>query len=85
MFISWQAKKLRTRLDMNKNNILIQKIAAVLLILIGLLAMLVAWQLLLVSNVHNSTVIVMEMGGVGVCMAGVLLRRKAKAFEKDIS
>lgn len=68
---------------MNKNNILIQKIAAVLLILVGLLAMLVAWQLLLGSNIHNSTVMVMEMGGVAVCMFGVLLRRKAMALEKE--
>ena len=83
MFISWQAKKPWTRLDMNKNSILIQKIAAVLLILIGLLAMLVAWELLLVSNIHNSTVMVMEMGGVAVCMAGILLRRRAKTTERE--
>ena len=71
------------RLDMNKNSILIQKITAVLMILIGLLAMLVAWELLLVSNIHNSTVMVLEMGGVALCMAGVLLRRRAKAAERE--
>jgi hypothetical protein len=53
------------------------------LILLGLLAMLVAWELLLVSNIHNSTVLVLEMGGVLVCMAGYLLRRRIKAQEED--
>jgi hypothetical protein len=62
---------------------LIQKAAAILLILIGLLAMLVAWELMLVSDIHNSTVLVLEMGGVGVCMAGIFLRRRAKASESD--
>ncbi len=71
------------RLDMNRNKIIIQKIAAIILILLGLLAMLVAWELLLVSNIHNSTVLVLEMGGVLVCMAGYLLRRRIKAQEKD--
>ena len=66
---------------MNKNKIIIQKIAAILLILIGLLAMLVAWELLLVSNIHNSTVMVLEMGGVVICMAGYFLRRRIKASE----
>ena len=68
---------------MNRNKIIIQKIAAIILILLGLLAMLVAWELLLVSNIHNSTVLVLEMGGVLVCMAGYLLRRRIKAQEKD--
>ena len=67
---------------MNKNKIIILKIAAILLILIGLLAMLVAWELLLVSNIHNSTVLVLEMGGVVICMAGYFLRRRIKASEK---
>ena len=62
---------------------IIQKIAAIILILLGLLAMLVAWELLLVSNIHNSTVLVLEMGGVLVCMAGYLLRRRIKAQEED--
>ena len=72
------------RRDMNKNNqIIIQKIAAIILILLGLLAMLVAWQLLLVSNIHNSTVLVLEMGGVLICMAGYLLYRRIKALQGE--
>ncbi len=65
-----------------KNN-LVLKAAAISLILIGLLAMLVAWQLLLVSNIHNSTVLVLEMGGVLICMAGYFLRRRIKSLEND--
>jgi len=68
---------------MNRDKIIIQKIAAIILILLGLLAMLVAWELLLVSNIHNSTVLVLEMGGVLICMAGYFLRRHIKAQEED--
>ena len=75
--------KALARLDMSRDKIIIQKIAAIILILLGLLAMLVAWELLLVSNIHNSTVLVLEMGGVLVCMAGYLLRRRIKAQEED--
>ena len=71
------------RLDMNKNKIIILKITAILLMLIGLLAMLVAWELLLVSEIHNSTVLVLEMGGVVVCMAGYILWRRTKALKKE--
>lgn len=71
----------RARLDMKKNKIIILKIGAVLLILVGLLAMLVAWQLMLGSGIHNSTVLVLEMGGVLICMAGYFMRRRIKASE----
>jgi hypothetical protein len=68
-------------MDMKLRNNLIQKAAAILLILIGLLAMLVAWELMLGSNIHNSTVIVLEMGGVLICMTGYFLHRRNKASE----
>jgi hypothetical protein len=80
MFISWE------RLWqgwMSRDKIIIQKIAAIILIFLGLLAMLVAWELLLVSNIHNTTVLVLEMGGVLVCMAGYFLHRRIKAQEED--
>jgi hypothetical protein len=68
---------------MNEKSNIILKVAAILLILIGLLAMLVAWQLLLVAEIHNSTVVVLEMGGVVLCMAGYFLRRRVKALENE--
>ena len=68
---------------MNKNSYIILKVAAILMVLIGLLAMLVAWELLLVSGIHNSTVLVLEMGGVVICMAGYFLWRRVKWLEKD--
>jgi len=71
------------RRDMNKKSNIILKVAAILLILIGLMAMIVAWQLMLGAGVHNSTVVVLEMGGVVLCMAGYFLRRRVKALEKD--
>jgi hypothetical protein len=68
---------------MIKKNNIIPKAAAIVMVLIGLLAMLVAWELLLVSGIHNSTVVVLEMGGVAVCMAGYFLWRRVKGLEKD--
>jgi hypothetical protein len=65
---------------MNKNRI-IQKVAALVMVLIGLLAMLVAWELLLVSSIHSTTVVVLEMGGVVVCMAGYFLWRRVRVAE----
>jgi hypothetical protein len=68
---------------MNKKTNITLKVAAILLVLIGLLAMLVAWELLLVSGIHNTTVVVLEMGGVAVCMAGYFLWRRVKGLEND--
>jgi type VI protein secretion system component VasK len=68
---------------MNKNSNIILKVVAILLVLLGLLAMLVAWELLLVSGIHNSTVLVLEMGGVVICMVGYFLWRRVKWLEKD--
>jgi putative effector of murein hydrolase len=65
---------------MNKNRI-IQKVAALAMVLTGLLAMLVAWELLLVSGIHSTTVVVLEMGGVVVCMVGYSLWRRVKVSE----
>lgn len=68
---------------MDRKNSIILKVIAILLILIGLLAMIVAWELLLASNIHNSTVMVLEMGGVAVCMIGYFLRRHVIAMENN--
>lgn len=53
------------------------------MMLIGLLAMLMAWNLLLVGSIHTSTVLVLEIGGVVVCMAGYFLRRHVNGLEKE--
>jgi hypothetical protein len=67
---------------MDKKKVIILKLSAILLILLGLLGMIVAWELLLVSNIHSSTVVVLEMGGVVVCMIGYFLRRYVITSEK---
>ncbi|HPS90809.1 MAG TPA: hypothetical protein PKV33_01520 [Methanothrix sp.] len=63
------------------NSRMIQKVVALAMVLAGLLSMLVAWQLLLVSDIHSTTVVVLEMGGVIVSMAGYFLWRRANAPE----
>ena len=70
---------------MNNTSKLILKTTAALMMLIGLTAMLVAWDLLLAANLHNSTVLVLEMGGAMVCMAGYFLWRYLKTPKKDPS
>ena len=57
---------------MNRNTNMILKAAAISLMLIGLMAMIVAWDLLLVAGIYNSTVIVLEMGGVITLHGGLL-------------
>jgi len=74
--------------DMSKYNIIVLKLIAILIALIGLVAILVAWQLLLISNIHNTTVIALEMGGVVVCMIGYFfwryLKRGGKSSEIEL-
>ncbi|OPY52232.1 MAG: hypothetical protein A4E49_01927 [Methanosaeta sp. PtaU1.Bin112] len=65
------------------NSRMIQKIFALAMVLVGLLSMLAAWQLLLVSDIHSTTVVVLEMGGVIVCMAGYFLWRRVWMAEKE--
>lgn len=67
---------------MNRDTKIIQKAAAISLMLIGLLSMIVAWDLLLAASIYNSTVIVLEMSGVIVCMAGYFLWRRIKRSEE---
>ena len=61
----------------------IYKLAAVLLIIVGLVSMLSAWDLLLLAHVYSKTVIVLELGGVVVCLAGYFLRRRVNRLEKN--
>ena len=82
MFIFRHIKAM-VRQDMSRKSNIILKVAAILLMLIGLLSMLMAWELLLVGNVHNATVLVQEVGGVVVCLAGYFLWRRVKGLEKE--
>jgi hypothetical protein len=45
--------------------------------------MIVAWDLLLVAGIYNSTVIVLEMGGVIICLVGYFLWRRTKALKRE--
>lgn len=67
---------------MDRIKALTLKIVAIIMMLVGLIAMLSAWDLLLAANQHSRTVVVLEMGGVLVCMAGYFLRRYVIASEK---
>jgi len=63
---------------MDTKNNLAAKAAAILIMLTGLAAMLVAWDLMLVAEFYTSTVLLLEMGGVAVCLAGYFLWRHAR-------
>ena len=68
---------------MNLKSNIIPKIVAILLMLIGLVAMLNAWSLLVVGSIYSSKVLVQEIVGVVVCLAGYFLRRHIKGLEKE--
>jgi hypothetical protein len=63
---------------MDKNTSTIRKAAAVLIIIIGAVAMVVAWSLLLFAGQYTNTVLAMEIGGVILCLAGYFLWQRSK-------
>ncbi len=69
---------------MTRNKTILQKLAAALLIVIGLVAMLSAWDLLLLAQVYSRTVLALELGGVVFCLAGYFLYKSAGRAEKDL-
>jgi hypothetical protein len=70
---------------MSNNTNTIYRLVAVLLVIIGLLSIIVAWDLLLVTNSHSISVLAMEIGGVVVCLGGYFLWRRIKTPGKDMS
>jgi|WetSurSiteA1Bulk_404760.scaffolds.fasta_scaffold10082_2 hypothetical protein len=66
-----------------KNSIRIQKAVALLLGAVGLLSMIVAWELLLFAEQYSNTVIFMEMSGVAACMIAYFLWRRAKRMAQE--
>ncbi len=68
---------------MDKTTSMLHKAAAVLMIIIGLVAMIVAWELLLFAGQTTTTVLVMEMGGVILCLVGYFLWRRSKGERND--
>ncbi len=62
---------------------ILRKAAALLLMIAGLAGMLVAWEFLLLANSHTITVIVLEMGGVVLCLVGYFLWRSIRRQEMD--
>jgi uncharacterized membrane-anchored protein len=71
--------------NMSNNTNIIYRLVAVLLIVVGLLSIIVAWDLLLVTNSHSISVLAMEIGGVVACLAGYLLWRRTKTPGKDMA
>jgi hypothetical protein len=68
---------------MNKATDVISKAAALLSIMIGLIAMVAAWDLLLLANSHSITILAMEMGGVILCLIGYFLWHRKKRAEES--
>lgn len=70
---------------MDKTTSIVYKLVAVLLVIIGLAAMIAAWDLLLVKNSHSTTVLGLEIGGVAVCLGGYFLWQRSKTHGKDMA
>jgi uncharacterized membrane protein YfcA len=62
----------------------IRKLAAALLIIIGLAAVISAWDLMLLAHVYSKTVLALELGGVVVCLAGYFLWKSTRRAEKEL-
>jgi uncharacterized membrane protein YfcA len=62
----------------------IYKLAAALLIIIGLVAIVSAWDLLLLAHVYSKTVLALELGGVVVCLAGYFLWKRTGMAKKEL-
>jgi uncharacterized membrane protein YfcA len=63
----------------------IYRLAAVLLIIIGLAAIVSAWDLLLLAHVYSKTVLAIELGGVIVCLIGYFLWKRTGMAKKDLA
>jgi O-antigen/teichoic acid export membrane protein len=70
---------------MSKKTSLFQRLAAAILIIIGAIAMLAAWFILLTTATHNMTIIALEIGGVVVCLAGYFLWKRSKLLKKELA
>jgi uncharacterized protein (DUF486 family) len=70
---------------MSKNTNIIYRLAAVLLIIVGLMFMVVAWDLLLVTNSHSISVLTMEVGGVAICLGGYFLWKRARRPGREMA
>jgi len=64
---------------------IVLKVAVLLLIIIGVIAMIGAWSLLLAAGQHTNTVIAMEMGGVILCLVGYFLWQRIKRERMNAS
>ena len=64
-------------------NILAIKAAAIFMMLTGLAAMLVAWDLLLVAEFYTKTVLLLEMGGVAFCLVGYFMYKRARRSQGE--
>jgi len=62
----------------------IYKLAAFLLIIVGLAAVISAWDLMLLAHVYSKTVLVLELGGVVVCLAGYFLWKRTGRAKKEL-
>lgn len=62
----------------------IYKLAAALLIIIGLTAVISAWDLLLLAHVYSKTVLALELGGVIICLVGYFLWKRTGRAEKEL-
>ena len=60
---------------------LTRKIAAALLMIVGLIGIVTAWSDLLFTGTKNFIVVAIELGGVAVCLIGYFLWKSAKVQE----
>lgn len=82
--ISWITSYLyRTNMTYSKS--VMQKLAATLLLIVGVAAMVSAWFILLTTATHSFNVVALEIGGVVVTLSGYFLWQYSNRSSKELA
>lgn len=82
--ISWIASYLYWT-NMTYSKSIMQKLAATLLLIVGVAAMVSAWFILLTTATHSYNVVALEIGGVVVTLAGYFLWQYSNRSSKELA
>ncbi|MDD1760380.1 MAG: hypothetical protein LUQ44_07220 [Methanothrix sp.] len=69
--------------DMTYSKSIMQKLAATLLLIVGVAAMVSAWFILLTTATHSYNVVALEVGGVVVTLSGYFLWQYSNRSRKE--
>jgi len=71
--------------NMTYSKSIMQKLAAVILLIVGVAAMVSAWFILLTTATHSFNVVALEIGGVVVTLSGYFLWQYSNRSSKELA